>query len=283
MTKNNICEEHYQGRAPIKISRLTAAGKPSEFPPYADINYHNRPRNWVLETHEHTELYQIFIVLSGSVFVECPDQAVQLTCGQVSMMPPRVAHRLYTTEDYTQLGFNIMMDSAADPRHVLAMLRPHMRAHTVVDFSDELDACREVCRLVMENDQRSNALLAAQADVLLLKILSSAVLRGRDSFTEALKKYLQEHLADNLPLEEVAGHFHMSLSHCERMCRRHCGCGVISLYNQLRTDYACYLLRSSFAPIHEIARTVGFTDVAHFSKFFKKRTGLPPSAFRAQN
>jgi transcriptional regulator GlxA family with amidase domain len=40
------------------------------------------------------------------------------------------------------------------------------------------------------------------------------------------------------------------------------------------------LLQNSYAPIGEIALKVGFFDIAHFSKTFKLKTGLSPSAFR---
>ena len=34
--------------------------------------------------------------------------------------------------------------------------------------------------------------------------------------------------------------------------------------------------------VKAIADTLGFSDAAYFSRFFAKRTGLNPSAFRAQ-
>lgn len=40
------------------------------------------------------------------------------------------------------------------------------------------------------------------------------------------------------------------------------------------------LLKNTGRTISEIAFTLGFSDSAHFAKFFKKHTGLTPSAFR---
>jgi AraC family transcriptional regulator, transcriptional activator of pobA len=40
------------------------------------------------------------------------------------------------------------------------------------------------------------------------------------------------------------------------------------------------LLRTS-ASVESIARSVGFDDLAYFSRFFKRRTGVTPSSFRA--
>jgi len=45
---------------------------------------------------------------------------------------------------------------------------------------------------------------------------------------------------------------------------------------------ACSLLADSCLSATEIAANLGFDDVCTFSKFFKKRTGLSPTAYRAQ-
>jgi iron complex transport system substrate-binding protein len=48
----------------------------------------------------------------------------------------------------------------------------------------------------------------------------------------------------------------------------------------LRLAEARRLLSSGSAPIAEIARAVGIADVAHFSKLFRKRHGIPPLRYR---
>jgi len=49
-----------------------------------------------------------------------------------------------------------------------------------------------------------------------------------------------------------------------------------------RVDQAAVRLRSDEAPLREIAASLGFCDEFHFSKLFKRRTGLSPSAYRRQ-
>lgn len=49
-----------------------------------------------------------------------------------------------------------------------------------------------------------------------------------------------------------------------------------------RVDQAAVRLRSDDAPLRVIAAELGFCDEFHFSKLFKRRTGLSPSAYRAQ-
>ncbi len=40
------------------------------------------------------------------------------------------------------------------------------------------------------------------------------------------------------------------------------------------------LLAQTSKPIKEVAYQLGFQEPTHFSRFFKKQTGLTPSAFR---
>lgn len=49
-----------------------------------------------------------------------------------------------------------------------------------------------------------------------------------------------------------------------------------------RVDQAAIRLRSDNAPLKEIATALGFCDEFHFSKLFKRRTGLSPTAYREQ-
>lgn len=49
-----------------------------------------------------------------------------------------------------------------------------------------------------------------------------------------------------------------------------------------RMEHAAARLRADDAPLKEIASELGFCDEFHFSKLFKRRTGLSPSAYRSQ-
>ena len=54
------------------------------------------------------------------------------------------------------------------------------------------------------------------------------------------------------------------------------------ILNQLRVNRAKALLRDPSLRVHEVAEMVGYADVAHFSKNFKRLTGKSPVAYRAR-
>lgn len=58
------------------------------------------------------------------------------------------------------------------------------------------------------------------------------------------------------------------------------GCSIGKQFTRTRVDYICRLLADTDMQIQEIATTVGYEDDRHFSRYFKRITGLTPQAYR---
>jgi AraC family transcriptional regulator len=67
--------------------------------------------------------------------------------------------------------------------------------------------------------------------------------------------------------------------HLAREFRRHYGCTVGQRIRQLRVEHALNLILHSGRPLSEIALSAGFADQSHFSRTFRKQTGMTPSQF----
>jgi AraC-like DNA-binding protein len=52
------------------------------------------------------------------------------------------------------------------------------------------------------------------------------------------------------------------------------------LVDEVRAERATVLLRDSDAPVTEIAFDLGYTDVSHFIRAFRRWTGVSPSRYR---
>ncbi len=96
----------------------------------------------------------------------------------------------------------------------------------------------------------------------------------------AVKQYLDQHARSRITLKTLAEKSGMSVPHLSAEFKRFYGDSPINYLMGLRLQQARYLLLDHQLQISEIARRVGYDDIFHFSKLFKKHFGLSPRAMR---
>jgi len=95
-----------------------------------------------------------------------------------------------------------------------------------------------------------------------------------------VKQYLDQHARTRITLTELAEKAGMSIPHLSAEFKRCYGDSPINYLIGLRLRQARYLLLDRQLQITEIARRVGYEDIFHFSKLFKKHFGVSPRAMR---
>jgi len=104
--------------------------------------------------------------------------------------------------------------------------------------------------------------------------------RLHPSLRRALK-HLSLHCAEQLSLADLAELGHVSASHLGYLFRTELGTSFKQLQAQLRILSARRLLTDrSRMQITEIAMAVGFSDLSHFERAFRRQLGESPSAYR---
>jgi len=249
-------------------------------PPYHNLDFIRRSSTWRLHPHAHPR-WQIFVVLSGSVFIEIRDVVTHLYPGEVSILPPNILHRMWAEEDYTQIGASVQPHSG-DAHGISAYLDENVTEHTVVEISPHMNLCMELAQMFSENGAFVQPLLCAKMDVLLLHIFSILSEDMGNSFIRQMNNYLTQNLNKKVTLAKAAEHFHFSVSNLERLCKKHYGCGLLAHMNHVRLERACLLLTTTSLPVSEIAAQLAFRDPANFSQFFKKHLGVSPQRYRAE-
>ena len=92
--------------------------------------------------------------------------------------------------------------------------------------------------------------------------------------------YISEHYAEKLTLTEVAEKVYVSQWHLSKLISKNTNQGFSDLLNGVRIHYAKELLRDPAMKIWEISEAVGFADVTHFSRIFKKVEGMSANEYR---
>ncbi|MBH5319692.1 response regulator [Paenibacillus sp. GSMTC-2017] len=105
---------------------------------------------------------------------------------------------------------------------------------------------------------------------------------SRNTTIERTLTYIREHLDQSLTLSQVAATVHMNPNYFSELFKKETGKNYIEFVTEARIEWAIRLLRETPAKVSEIAKRVGYEDMKHFNKLFKRYTGETPSYFRSE-
>jgi len=108
--------------------------------------------------------------------------------------------------------------------------------------------------------------------------ISSSRDGNEDSAVRRSKRYLDEHYAENVPLNELARLTGLSPYHLNRSFCRKIGMPPHAYQLQVRIARAKSALRTG-SSIVQVAMETGFADQSHFTRVFKRLAGGTPAQF----
>jgi AraC-like DNA-binding protein len=91
--------------------------------------------------------------------------------------------------------------------------------------------------------------------------------------------YIEAHLGDAITLDDLAAAACISRFHFARLFRATTQCSPMQFVRQQRVARAQALLAQSSRPISAVAADLGFFDHSHFTRTFRRLTGIPPGRF----
>lgn len=110
-----------------------------------------------------------------------------------------------------------------------------------------------------------------------------AVLYSNEASSFVVNKaleYINEHYKEKLRLVDVADYVFVSQWHLSKLLNKHTGQNFSEALNKARITQAKELLKNPSLRIYDIAEEVGFQDLAHFSRVFKKLEGISANEYR---
>jgi YesN/AraC family two-component response regulator len=100
-------------------------------------------------------------------------------------------------------------------------------------------------------------------------------------FKESLQ-FIENNLCEiDLSLEKVASCMYVSKCHYSRMFSKNIGIGFKEYIMQKRIHVAKTLLQKG-EPVTDVCYSVGYGDLTHFGRVFKKMVGVNPSVYRSE-
>lgn len=99
-------------------------------------------------------------------------------------------------------------------------------------------------------------------------------------YTGFIKEYVKENYMNEISFLDLAKVCHVSRSHLSALFKKEVGCSFPEYLVNFRIHKAAKLLKEENLRVSEVAELVGYQDVAHFSKIFKKYMGVSPKTVK---
>ncbi len=232
----------------------------------------------------HKDAYLVFYTLGGAGIIEQGGQSVTLGQNQALLMDCRAPQR-YVTDPVRHHWYHLWahVNGAGADAISQAMGLPKLQP-----VSLPLADVKPIFETIFENMKKEGYIESLTTSLAVDKLLTSIALApdSRGSFVEfdavsVARRYMEEHFAEDLHVDDVAREAAISTSQLIRLFKRQLGTTPHSYLLRYRITQAKELLAETTLPVSTIAGQVGFASESNFSYRFGEMCGQSPSAYRA--
>ena len=238
------------------------------------------PPGWQFEEHHHPGI-EITGVLANHITLGTPDTLWQAETGQVFVLPPYLPHS-WSTDEGADLAVIHLDDVPKDlANSLITGCQPHILTLSHSTFNEYFSLFTRIIALSNSITPAQLRLLRAYLEVFLLVLLENNYEKNFNLVAmQEAASYMRTHLGEPFSIADVAGLFFMSEVTFRRHFQKAFEMTPEQYLLELRLVKAQDLLTTSHLSIQEIAKSVGFFDLAHFSSTFRRRFGLAPTTWR---
>lgn len=262
-----------------------------------DINLGgNYKRHW----HEHLQFYYF---VSGKAVLECGSNRFYAAAGSIVIINSNEMHYIEGLSD--DLSFYViridptfLFSNQVDllqTKYIAPLTQNRISFRNLIENNAEVSDC--ITRMIREYFSRQTGFELAikssvyQLIVLLLRNYVAKILTKEEfeEKTRILRRFdsvfqiIQEHYAEKISLNELAGMVNISACHFCRTFKQMTGKTTTDYINGVRLEKSVSLLEQTTLNITEIAIRCGFDSVNYFSRLFRKYYHTSPTAFRKCN
>lgn len=126
-------------------------------------------------------------------------------------------------------------------------------------------------------------IISASIEALTVALNKIEQIRNLDEFKDErmieIMNYIQEHYLD-VTLEKLSEQFYLSKPYLSKYIKEKAGSTFGEIVKRVRMKKARTMLKSSTMTVESIAESVGYQNVEHFNRLFKKAYNMTPIQFR---
>lgn len=255
------------------------------------------------ENHEMTEkhnhpFYEMYILLDGQRIIRVDDRDYYLKKGDMIFLPKNVMHQTFPVDKKTHERIVLYFNEAALARlhaddwatDIRKMFNPpELTLHFNIPELSEIET--DLAQIVREQSAAElsvEACMQAYLTIFLAKIYRyrpNHSLKTENNLSQkilSIQSYIQSYYDHPLSLSYFSEKFDINSSYLSNKFKEYTGYSVVEFIQRTRIHKAQRLLRNTNANITMVSSEVGFSNVIHFGRVFKKYTAYSPSQYRLQ-
>ncbi len=254
--------------------------------------------NWTIGAHRHDALGHVLLIKGGGGRFMLDGVVRQFGPGCAMSVPSKLVHAFHFLPDTDGLVLTLsdsLLELATDAL-VESDLSGDLAGALLVDLAEDpvlfgQIAASLACIGAELAQPQLGQLTAIRTHValILLAMVRGGRFHGEQSLyssqdlrlVERLRRRIGQSLAGSPAVTDLAAELGVTAARLNTACRRVAGCSTLHLLHAAQLAEAKRALLYTEQPVSEIAYSLGFEDPAYFSRFFTRRTGRTPSAFRA--
>ena len=286
--------KHPDAAVPVfKLYGETAAWPTPDLIHCESIPERSRLHEWEIKPHRHGDLVQVLYMQAGRAELEVEGRTHCVDTSSLQVVPALSVHGFRFSRDIQGYVLSLAQPLVEQLSVTLdSQLMKVPVCYAVGDEARHLDSLFE--SIVQEYGRQApgrDLMLQALISVLLVsisrrwRVLSSQEGPERDrgrEHVEAFTKLLETHFREHWSIERYAGAVGISAAHLNALCRRLAGQSALQMINQRLVLEAKRCLVYTVMTVNQVSDSLGFSEPAYFSRFFKRETGVAPKAFRVQ-
>lgn len=261
------------------------------------IQARSRLHNYKIQPHRHENLFQILHLAGGRAEIVVDGRSCILEGPSIVAIPPMAVHGYTFSPEVEGTVLTLFENRLSHVLRTMGEIESTFRQVQLASLADHPDIARSVtadmAALAAEFEGRAPGRLGAIEARLALVLIALHRLKGVPAGTppgrseRALQHALRfRQLVDRefrfqKPIEEYAHRLGLTPAHLNRICREHLGDSALGVVHERVVLEAKRYLTFTSMSAKEIASALAFEDPSYFTRFFKKKTGIPPLAYRA--
>ncbi len=255
--------------------------------------------------HEH-QLFEMIYVLEGSCLQHINHTDITLTEGQFCLVAPNSVHSISVFDDSIILNILIRQSTFEDIFYNLLrqtnaistffnnnLYTNNKNTYLLIDSNKDPYIREHVLGMLQEYNERQKYygdVLSGSIMVLFAKLLqgyeqnitfSATIAKDSGNFPNILT-YISNNYR-TVSLQSLAEHFHFSQGYCSRLIKNNTGKSFTELLQNIRFKMAMFFLSNTNKSVAQISNDIGFKNVEHFNRLFKKKQGMTPGEYRKSN